>query len=322
MRTRTSLASGLAAVLALSGLAFHAITPEGATNASVVRDGDTVTFDGYANTPDPGQSHIPGQYFLTPFAQADVADAIGIDLADAYIEEVEDGSGLRFTWQLASEMPPEGVPEGVRYNWAFQAGDQTYQLQVKRSNLANITTAEAPIEHVMEAAEGDWWFQLRGACTDAYLAEQSPVAGCYHLGFFDGAVDTAAGTVSMVLPYEATDGIGRLVAGTFQRGTPISENQSAGMSITASAQAVVSNTLSSQFINGWGTYYPGTVVSVALGDDTGPTSSYTLLDTPGDGSFAGSLSGAGTHLWVRACSGYAVQGLNPDPCIVASHVIG
>ncbi len=271
MRTRTVLAGGLAAVLSLSALAFHATAPEeGATAASATRDGDTVTFHGSANTPDPGRSKIPGEHFLTEFANADVADAIGIDLQDAFIEETEDGSGLRFTWQMASELPPEGVPEGVRYNWSFQAGDQTYQMQVKRSNLANITTAEAPVDHVMEAAEGDWWFQLRGACEDSYMVDDSPVSGCYHLGFFDGDVDTATGTVSMVLPYEATDGIGRLVAGTFQRGTPVSENQSANMSITASAQAVVSNPTSSQFLNGWGTYYPGTVVSVALGDADGP----------------------------------------------------
>lgn len=321
LRTRTLVASALAAALSLSVLAFGD-TPEGETAAVAARDGDTVSFQGYANAPDPGQGRIPGEHLLTEFADQDLADAIGTDLQDAFIEEVADGSGLRFTWQMASAMPPEGVPEGVRYNWAFQAGDQTYQLQVKRSNVANITTAEAPIEHAAEAAEGDWWFQLRGACTDAYLVEGSPVAGCYHLGFFDGDVDTATGTVSMVLPYEATDGIGRLVAGTFQRGTPISENQSAGMSITASAQAVISNTASSQFINGWGTYYPGTVVSVALGDVAGPTSAWSLLDTPGDGSFSGELSGAGTHLWVRACSGYAVQGLDPAPCIEGAHQIG
>lgn len=322
MRTRTVLAGGLAAILSLSALAFHATAPEGATDASATRDGDTVTFHGFANTPDPGQSTVPGAFFLTPFQNADVADAIGIDLQDGLIEETEDGSGLRFTWQLGSDLPPEGVPEGVRYNWSFQAGDQTYQLQAKRSNLASVTTPEAPVDHVVEAAEGDWWFQLRGACTANYLVEQNPVAGCYHLGFFDGDVDTATGTVSMVLPYEAQDSIGRVVAGTFQRGTPISENQSAGMSITASAQAMVSNTASSAYINGWGTYYPGTAVSVALGDAGGPTSAYTQLDTPGDGSFAGSLSGAGTHLWVKACSGYAVQGVDPEPCIEGGHVIG
>lgn len=322
MRTRTALAAGLAAMLSLAGLAFHATTPEGATAATATRDGDAVSFAGYANTPDPGSSRIPGEYFLTEFAEADVADAAGTDLQDAFIEELEDGSGLRFTWQMASELPPEGVPEGVRYNWAFQAGDQTYQLQVKRSNLANVTTAEAPVDHAVEAAEGDWWFQLRGACADAYLVEENPISGCYHLGFFDGEVDTATGTVSMVLPYEAQDGIGRVVAETFQRGTPVVEAQSANMSITASAQAVVSTTDTSQYINGWGTYYPGSVVSVALGDAGGPTGPYQLLDTPGDGSFDGTLVGAGTHLWVKACSGYAVQGLDPEPCIVGNHLIG
>ncbi len=322
MRPRATAAVGLAAALSLSTLAFGASVGEGDTVASAARDGETVTFSGFANTTDPGASRIPGEFFLTEFADQQAADALGLDLQDAFIEEVEDGSGLRFTWQMATDIPAEGVPEAVRYNWAFQAGDQTYQLQVKRTNLLNITTAEAPIDHAAELAEGDWFFQLRGACTPEYLVAGSPVAGCYHLGFFDGDVDTSTGTVSMVLPYEAEDAIGRLVAGTFRRGTPITESQSAGMSITASGQAVVSNTATSQFINGWGTYYPGTVVSVGLGDAEGPTSGYSLLDTAGDGSFAGTLVGAGTHLWVEACSGYGIVGFGPQPCTTSSHLIG
>lgn len=320
MRRTSLLTTGLA-VLAVAGLAFHAVTPVGATSVSAARDGDTVTFNGYANVADPGESKIPGEFFLTEFADATVADAAGTDLQDAFVEELDDGSGLRFSWQMATDIPATGVPEGVRYNWSFAAGDQTYQLQVKRSNLANISTAEAPVDHVVEATEGDWFFQLRGACEASYLVDGNPVSGCYHLGFFDGEIDTDAGRVSMVLPYEATDGIGRLVAGTFKRGTPITENQSAGMSITASKQAVVSNATTSAFLNGWGTYHAGTVVTVALGDADGPTGSYGLLDTPGDGSFAGTVSGEGTHLWVKACRGYGVQGFDPEPCTTTSHAI-
>lgn len=324
MRTRSVLAGGLAAVLSLSAVAFGVTTPEGATAASAARDGDTVTFEGHANTPDPGQSRIPGEYFLTEFANADVADATGIDLQNAFIEELEEGSGLRFTWQLGSDLPPQGTPEAVRYMWTFDAGGETYQLQAKRTNVASSTTAESPSDHAMEAAEGDWWYQLRGACVDpgGYPVEQSPVSGCYHLGFFNGSVDVTTGTITMDLLYQAGDQIGRVVASTFRRGTPITAQTSAGSSIAASLQAVASTADVTQAINGWGTYYPGTVVSVALGDANGPTSSYTLLDTPGDGSFAGSLSGAGTQLWVKACSGYAVQGLDPEPCIVGSHPIG
>ena len=94
------------------------------------------------------------------------------------------------------------------------------------------------------------------------------------------------------------------------------------MSITASGQAVVSNTSTSQYINGWGTYYPGTVVSVALGDANGPATPWSLLDTEGDGAFAGSLDGAGTHLWVQACRGYGITGFGPQPCLSSGHEIG
>jgi hypothetical protein len=94
------------------------------------------------------------------------------------------------------------------------------------------------------------------------------------------------------------------------------------MSITASAQAAVSNTATSAFLNGWGTYYPGTVVSAALGDASAPTGSYGLLDTAGDGSFAGSLEGPGTHVWIEACTGYGVQNLTADPCTASAIAIG
>lgn len=321
MRPRSMITGGLAAALALSALAFH-LTPEGQTATSATRTGDTVTFDGYANLAHPGPSEIGGSFLLTEFADAAVADAVGIDLQTAGIEELEDGSGLRFSWQLGSDLPPEGVPEGVRYTWTFDSGGETYQLQAKRTNVLSSTTAESPSDHALELAEGDWWYQLRGACVDGggYPVPESPVSGCYHLGFFEGDVDPAAGTISMELPYEATDQIGRLVAGTFKRGTPITAQTSAGSSIAASMQAAISNSTISQFLNGWGTYHPGTTVAVALGDAEGPTGGYQLLDTAGDGFFGGSLTGAGTHLWVRACSGYELLGLS-NPCSATGHAI-
>lgn len=323
MRPAALLSGGIATALAIGALAVAPLPPEGETAVSATRDGDTVTFEGAANLPDPGVAEIP-DFFLTPFADAAVADAVGIDLQTATIEELEDGSGLRFTWKLGSDLPPQGVPEGVRYNWTFDAGGETYQLQVKRTNVVSSTTAESPTDHALELAEGDWWYQLRGACVDpgGYPVPESPVSGCYHLGFFDGSVDPAAGIVSMDLPYEATDQIGRVVAGTFRRGAPITAQNSAGSSIAASMQALISNSTVSQYLNGWGTYYPGTVVSVALGDADGPSAAYQLLETPGDGTFAGELSGAGTHVWVRACRGYGVEGLTPDPCTATGHVIG
>lgn len=320
MRVRPLLAAGATASLAAAALGFHAV-PEGGTLADAARDGDVVTFAGHADLPGAGAQEVPA-FALTPFADGQAADAVGIDLVGATLEELEDASGLRFTWRLGSDLPPQGVPEGVRYTWTFDAGGETLQLQAKRTNVVSSTTAESPADHALEAAEGDWWFQLRGACVDGggYPVPESPVSGCYHLGFFDGSVDTAAGTVSMDLPYEATDHIGRLVAGTFQRGTPITAQTSAGSSIAASLQAAISNATVSQFINSWGTYHPGTTVAVALGSAERATTGYMLLDTAGDGTFAGSLTGAGTHLWVRACTGIELQGLT-DPCAVSSHLV-
>ncbi|MFT6943170.1 MAG: hypothetical protein ACJA2F_001369 [Nitriliruptoraceae bacterium] len=320
MRIRTALTTSLAMALAVGSLAGLGDLAVGETAGSAARDGDVVAFQGAANRADPGESEIPN-FFVTDFADPAAADALGIDLDTAAISELDDASGLRFSWRLGSSMT-EGLPEVVRYNWGFQSGDQTFQLQVKRTNVANSSTVESPLDHATQLADGGWWYQLRGACVVAYPTDPSPLQGCYHLGFFDGDVDLANGVISMELPYEAFDEVGRQVAGTFKRGTPIVEAQSATMSITASAQAAVSNASTSAFLNGWGTYYPGTVVYAALGNESAVTGSYGLLDTAGDGSFAGSLEGAGTHVWIKDCTGYGVQGLTADPCTKWAIAIG
>jgi hypothetical protein len=319
MRARTF--GAVVAGLGLLTTAAHN-TPPNEIEAAATRSGDVVAFEGYANLPGTGLWELP-DFGLTRFSDPDVARAGGIDLVAGTIEEYGDGAGLRFTWEM-SELPPTGVlPEGVRYNWNFQVGGQTYQLQAKASNLASVTTAEAPVDHVLQAGSGEFWFQLRGACQANYQGTPAPVAGCYHLGFFDGEVDLEAGTITFDLPYGAKDAIGRTVAETFQRGRTISHVDSAGTSVSATFQAGVSNTLTSQYWTAGtlGGYHAGTVVSAGLGTAATQPTAYTALDTPGDGSFAGSLTGTGDTLWVKACKGGDSFG-GSDPCIVRAFPVG
>ncbi len=315
MRIRSILVGSVAAALSFTAIA--AGNTPGTIAGQATRSGDAVSFSGVAQLADVKASSAMPSFMITKFADAEVAKASGLDLTGASIKELADGSGLEFSWKVSS-MPTTGVPEGVRYNWTFASGNQTYQLQVKRSNVGSATTAESPVDHAQAAANGGWWFQLRGACAANYLHPSNPVQGCYHLGFFNGSVDTATGTVKMVLPYGAKDGIGRTVADTFRRGTPITAAESAAMSITASGQAGVSNATTSQYLNGWGTYFPGTVVYAALGNASGP-GSYSLVTTKGDGTYAGTLSGAGTHVWVKACTGNNVI---DEPCTATAIPVG
>lgn len=316
MRTR-------AFALAAAGLGLLALaTTQAPANdivATAARSGSTVTFSGHANLPGDGLWSTPS-FGMTKFADSEVAKAAGTDLVQGTIREYGDGTGLRFTWRM-SQLPAQVVPEGVRYNWNFQAGGQTYQLQAKASNLLSITTAEAPVDHALQAASGRFWFQLRGACQTNY--QGTPTAGCYHLGFYTGSVDTAKGTITFDLPYGAKDQIGRTVADTFRRGTPITHVDSAGTSVSAAFQAVVSNTATSQYWTGatLGTYYPGTFVSAGIGTATSPPAAYTALETAGDGDFSGTLSGTGDRLWVKACKGGTDLDNNVDPCLVRSFPI-
>lgn len=243
----------------------------------------------------------------TNFANVDVATAAGTNLVDAKIAPLANGQGLRFIWELAG-MPAQVPPEGVRYTWSFKIGTTQYQLQAKRTNLASITTAEDPMNHIQQATAQKEFFQLRGACVDNYFGTPQPVAGCYHLAFLNGAFDVANKTVSMDLPYQTKDKIGRVVAPDFKPGVTIEENQTANMSITGAFQAVIGNTTTSDYTNGWTPYYVGP--SVALGvaapgqEPEGVT--YSAPGTLNGSTFNGTVSGltaSKNTVYARACNG-------------------
>ena len=113
----------------------------------------------------------------------------------------------RITTAFTNVEPVVGADGLVRI-FAFTAGGQSFQLQAKRSNLVSVTTAEDPVGHANQAASGEDWFQLRGACQESY--QGTPVSGCYHLAFLDGAFDDDANTVSMFMPFDTRDGIDRV----------------------------------------------------------------------------------------------------------------
>ena len=241
----------------------------------------------------------------TNFANADVAAAAGINMTDAKIQPLADGSGLRFIWVLSS-MPAEVPPEGVRYTWAFKIGETQYQLQAKRTNMGSLTTAEDPVNHAKQLASQKPFFQLRGACVTNY--EGGPSAGCYHLAFLNGAFDVANKTVSMDLPYNTRDQIGRLVAPDFKPGAVLDPNETAAMSITAAFQAVVGNTTTSDFTNGWTSYYTGKRVDLAVGPANAEPEGleFTFPATVTGDSFRGEVTGLSTGsntVYARACSG-------------------
>lgn len=242
------------------------------------------------------------------FADVAVADAAGINLVDAKILPLEDNSGLRFTWQLKS-LPAQVPPEGVRYTWSFRVGETQFQLQAKRTNLASITTAEDPVGHAKQATIGEY-FQLRGACVASY--EGTPTSGCYHLAFLKGKFDTAAKTVSVDLPYNTRDAIGRLVAPQFRPGVIIEENLTAGMSIVAAFQAVIGNTSTSDYTNGWDPYYVGPRVDLAVGSarSTPDQLDYATPASLSGGTFSGIVDGltaTATTVFARACNGTECQ---------------
>ena len=235
-------------------------------------------------------------------------EAAGLGLTNATITPIT--GGLRFTWHLSS-MPAQVPPEGVRYNWAFKIGTRIYQLQAKRTNMASVTTLEDPMGHVNQLRNQKEFFQLRGACVDNYTGTPSPVAGCYHLAWLDGAFNIEQKTVTMDLPYETRDSIGRLVAPDFKPGAVLVDNGgegSAGMVIAASFQAVISNTIVSRYINGIAPYYVGPNISLGVAAPNQEPSAvdYKTQAVLNGSTFTGTVSGLSANkntVFVRACNG-------------------
>jgi hypothetical protein len=293
-------------VAKLSTLAVLAMFAGGTAHAAPsisITDFSDPVLSGTAEFPELGRESVVSEFAtrsgFQPTGAEDVPPevqaALGLDLVDAFIEPIE--GGLRFTWGLGS--PIEVVPpEGLRYNWSFTVGGQAYQLQAKVTNMASTTTVDAPQAHVEQLAAGQEFFQLRGACTASYMG--TPVAGCFHLAFLDGEFDYEAGEVSIDLPY------GTSFAPDIVAGVTIVEAASAGMSIAASLQAGVSNTLVSAYINGWDAYRTAPSV-MANRVSTGTDPRFASYDDPmtlaEDNSWSGEVDGSGPLVVARACHG-------------------
>jgi hypothetical protein len=311
-RRRIALTTSVAALaiasifIALPGAA----QAENTVTATATKSGSTATVTGTATFGAiTAPESVVGTASDTDFQQADVAKAAGIDLVDAQIAPLADGSGLRFIWKVSS-LPDQVPPEAVRYTWSFKIGDTQYQLQAKRTNIASITTAENPVGHVKQLASQQPFFQLRGACVASY--EGTPTAGCYHLAFLKGSFDVANKAITIDLPFNTRDDIGRLVAPDFKPGVKLVENLTAGMSIVGAFQAVIGNTSTSDYINGWSPFFIGPQVALAVGPADADTSDPEALafgpnlTLNANGSFSGTISGltaTNNTVYVRACNG-------------------
>ncbi len=286
----------LAAATAIAALALTSVAADGDPVAPTVSaTGKTVagvtTVSGTAAAGTPGVESVNG--FVTDFAETNVSSQTGHRLTDAMISQ--DADGITFTWQVENLHAP-APPEGVRYTWSFLIGEASFQLQAKSTNVASITLADDPAGHVTNAGAS---FQVRGNCVAEYLG--TPVANCPHIGWTDGAFDTANNQVTMTVPF----GFHELIV----PGAVIVENQTAGMSIAASYQAVANTSAISTFINDWSKPYVadlGVFLTVASKDlDIAKVKGGELLELGANGSFTGSIEvDADQQAYIRACTGF------------------
>lgn len=288
----------LAAAAAIGALALSTMAAEGdgavapTVEATGTRAGGVVTVSGTA-TPGSGIGAESIEGFLTSFAEANVGNAGGINLQDAFIEQTDEG--LVFTWKVESLAAP-AAPEVVRYTWSFAVGEATFQLQAKSTNVASVTLADDPAGHVTHAGSS---FQVRGNCVAEYMG--TPVSNCPHIGWTDGAFNTADGTITMTIPFDFDERI--------QPGAVILENQTASASVAANYQAVASNNTTGSYINDWKQPYSvGLVVwGVAFPSDADPTKvkGGKPLTLNADGTFSGEIEVEDDETaFVRACTGF------------------
>ncbi len=185
-----------------------------------------------------GEAHFGGQAPLTVApdvagdgpVHAEASRELGVDLvaAKAYQPNPNEPT-LVFEWQATNLPAP--IPEGVRYFWPFllntPAGDKTYFLQAKFTNLASATLPDDPAGHVTHTGAA---FQLRGNCGTLVA-----IQNCGHLAWLEGEYDTAEDTVRIELP------LGSAAAPEVVPGARLIPFDYAGGTIAVAYQAVVSN---------------------------------------------------------------------------------
>ena len=311
-RGRSLVALAAAGLMLVPGQASAAptISISGVTvNAGSGSVSGTATFD-----PITTPQSVVGEYVTLgggAVGTSAVGDAAGLKLTGATITPI--AGGLRFTWLLES-MPAQVPPEGVRYTWAFKIGTRVFQLQAKRTNMASITTLEDPMGHINRLKDQKDFFQLRGSCVSNYFGtpeEALVVAGCYHLAFLNGAFDVANKTVTVDLPYNTKDAIGRSVAPEFVPGAVLVDNggeSTANMVISAAFQAALNTSDTARFINGIDPYYtaPQVVLGVASPNQDPSAVTYSAPGILSGSTFSGTVSGltaSKNTVYARACSG-------------------
>ena len=239
----------------------------------------------------------------------DQGAAAGVQLTDATIAPTS--NGIRFTWHLTN-LPQQVPPEVARYTWSFQIGGRIYQVIAKRTNLVTISTAEDPAGHVERLASQKPFFQLRGNCSGAYMG--APLNGCNHLGFVEGALDSANKQIWIDLPYDVPDAVGVKIpelkpgavideyVGAFTGSTAVSASLQYGALTHPTASVHVT-----QSVNGISSYYTAPQVSLAVGPASQEPSglTYSPATLSGD-KFTGTVSGltaAKSTVYARACNG-------------------
>jgi len=306
------VALALAASMALPGTVSAA--PPSVSITGVTVNAGTGTVSGTAAFAAVGSQSVVTEESVRAdgqVANSAIGEAAGVQLTDATITPI--AGGLRFTWHLAS-LPEQTPPEQVRYTWAFQIGERIYQLIAKRTNMLTVNTIDDPAGHIGQLASQKPFFQIRGSCSGSYRG--LPLNGCFHLGFLEGAFDVANKRVSMDVPFEAKDSVGRVIVPELKPGAIIQEYAGAFVGSTAIAAAIQYGPLSTpqasaamqRAINGLAPYYvgPQVVLGVAApGQD--PTSiTYSAPGILSGTTFSGTVSGltaSKNTVYARACNG-------------------
>jgi hypothetical protein len=292
----------LSSLFVLSALPVGAAEPE-PTTASVTASvqGTTLAVSGTATFGGQALQTVAPDVAGDGPLHADASRELGVDLVAARVHQPNPNEPtLVFEWQATNLPAP--IPEGVRYFWPFMlntpAGDKTYFLQAKATNLASVTVADDPVGHVTHSGAA---FQLRGNCGTLVA-----IQNCGHLGWLEGQYDLAADTVRIELP------IGSALAPEVVPGARLIPFDYAGGTIAAAYQAVVSNATVTDYAD-WIEDFAYTVPSkgVSLGiapAGTDPANvTFSKDATLGEGdSFTGSLDVSGLapgsyEVFAKAC---------------------
>lgn len=122
---------------------------------------------------------------------------VGVDLTAGAIELK--GKDLVFSVTHA-DMPPSGsLPEVARFLWAFAVDGKGYRWTFKSADIGKPDVLAGQTDERVGRADVQGHFRLESDCASEVVGALNAI-NCDPVGYYEGTIDAASATVTMIVP--------------------------------------------------------------------------------------------------------------------------